>query len=209
VSDKFCTTQEGGTFGPVKVSGKYTFFTYEVHCWFNIVWAYDMVTKKHKSKTKNFLSNKGSLILEPIKSILCFHLFEEQHPYKHQCGGVLSSSLSTQPLKNSHTGTAQHRLHLHDKSKVNWSGPAALFVSRITTGLPWSRILQKQWYVHPLPHSTLSMSLIEFQFISFLSTQWFVQCLLYMFPMVGLHMFYSLLIILMLVHKYQEGIKLI
>jgi hypothetical protein len=52
---------------------------------------------------KYWLLNKGFMVLEPIESIFCSHLFEEQHQYKNHCGGVLSCSSSAYPLENSHT----------------------------------------------------------------------------------------------------------
>jgi hypothetical protein len=51
-------------------------------------------------------------------------LFEEQHQYKHQCGGVLSSSSSTFPLENSQTKghTTSTTPSWLGQGKLEWDG---------------------------------------------------------------------------------------
>ena len=149
--------------------------------------------------------NKGSMVLEPVESIFCFHLsFEEQHQIQPPVWGsslkvIIDISTRELPHRRCTTSTTPS---WQEQGKLEW--PDYLLASRITTSLPWSLILQKRWYVHPLSHSIL---IHEFVWISvhiiWNQTQQFVLCLLYMVPVVGLHMFYSLLIILMLVNKYH------
>ena len=65
-------------------------------------------------------------------------------------------------------------------------------------------LLQKRWFVHHLPLNSLdSWVWMVFKSYSLKSnSKWInVLRLLYMFPMVGLHMFYSMLITLMLENK--------
>ena len=130
-----------------------------------------MVAIKIIKKQQKYLNlNKGSMVHEPVESIFCFHLsFEEQHQDQPPVRGSsleLIIDISTRELPHRRCTTSSTP-SWQEQGKLEWVG--CLMVSRITTGLPWSLILQKRWYVHPLSHSILSMSLFEFQFISFIS----------------------------------------
>jgi hypothetical protein len=110
------------------------------------------------------------MVLELVESIFAFHLlYEEQHQVQPLVWGSsleLIINISTRELPHRHCTTSTTP-SWQEQGKLKW--PSCLLVNRITTGLPWSLILQKRWYVHHLPHSPLSMSLIEFQFISSIS----------------------------------------
>ena len=162
-----------------------------------------MVTIKWKPKNIWFrikalwFSNQQSL------SFVSTFYLKNNTRFKNQCGGVLSRTSSTYPLKNSHTAAAQYWVRLHDKGqgKLEWAD--------CLTGQSnhrWSNLIpmpfRSDGMCNPLHHSPWSMSLNEFQFLSFKIKLINVLHLLCMLPVVGLHMFYSLLIILMLVNKY-------
>jgi hypothetical protein len=82
---------------------------------------------------------------------------------------------------------------------------ATPLVSQITTSLPCSPYPSGAMVFAPFITLSLPMSLNALQFLYMNQPHIMVLCLLYMIPVAGLHIFYSLLIVLMLLNKYHYG----
>jgi hypothetical protein len=151
-----------------------------------------------------FESNKGYVVLEPVESF-CFFPF-----CLNTTQGTWTSVGENSQVYRRHTHLRSPTQVLHNIDIASWQGTRFTRLSWLPHGSAEpplvffvAHILQERWYVHPLSHSLWFMSLNEFQFLSTKSAHGILLYLLCMFPVVGLHMFYSMLIILMLVNKYH------